>query len=49
MDIIKKSSTKYSKSSSIYVLLSELPNRVSDAYEEILSTSEVPKTARKLL
>ncbi len=48
-DIITGSRSKYSKMSSIYSLLSSLPSKVSDAYEEILSRSSDEVTARVLL
>ena len=48
-DIITGSRSKYSKMSSIDSLLSRLPSKVSDAYEEILSKSSDEGTARVLL
>ena len=49
LDIIRGSRSKYSKMSSIESLLSRLPSKVSDAYEEILSKSSDGVTARVLL
>lgn len=49
LDIITGSQSKYSKMSSIESLLSRLPSKVSDAYEEILSKSSDVVTARVLL
>ena len=49
LDIITGSQSKYSKMSSIESLLSRLPLKVSDAYEEILSKSSDRVTARVLL
>ena len=49
VDIIQKSGIKYSKPSSIYSLLSELPNEISDAYEMILNRSEDAESAKLLL
>ena len=49
LGIITASRSKYSKMSSIDSLLSSLPSKVSDAYEEILSRSSKEATARVLL
>ena len=49
LDIIRGSRSQYSKMSSIDSLLSSLPSKVSDAYEEILSRSSDEVTARVLL
>ena len=49
LGIIKASRSKYSKMSSIDSLLSSLPSKISDAYEEILSRSSDEATARVLL
>jgi len=49
VDIITGSRSKYSKMSSIDSLLSSLPSKVSDAYEEILSRSSDEVKARVLL
>ena len=49
LGIITASRSKYSKMSSIESLLSSLPSKISDAYEEILSRSSDEATARVLL
>ena len=49
LDIITGSRSKYSKMSSIDSLLSSLPSKVSEAYEEILFRSSDKDTARVLL
>ena len=49
IDIIKSSRSKYRKTSSIKELLSNLPSKVSDAYERILAKSPDKKLARTLL
>ena len=49
IDIIKESRSIYSKASNINTLLSNLPSRVSDAYEKILAKSPEKSTAVSLL
>ena len=49
LSIITASRSKYGKMSSIDSLLSSLPSKISDAYEEILSRSSDEATARVLL
>ena len=49
IDIISRSRSKFSKLSSIESLLSDLPTKISDAYERILSRSSDKLTARLLL
>ena len=49
IDIIKGSRSQYSKKSSIDKLLLNLPPKISDAYERILSRSSDKKLARILL
>ena len=49
LGIITASRSKYSKMSSIDSLLSSLPSKISDAFEEILSRSSDEATARVLL
>ena len=49
LDIITGARSRYGKMSSICSLLSSLPSKISDAYEEILSRSSDEETARVLL
>lgn len=49
IDIIKNSRSKYGKASSINTLLSDLPTKVSDAYERILDKSSDKDCAQALL
>ena len=49
IDIISRARSKFSKVSSIETLLSDLPTKISDAYERILSRSSDKFTARLLL
>ena len=48
-NIIKKSSLEYDKFLNVKELLSGLPDKVSDAYDRILSRSKNPELAKKLL